>query len=51
MAAGGEEFTQPLRRMWNRIRPRDAYRVKAVGACRFGKRAFDRRSVQKSRLA
>jgi len=49
--AGSKELPQPLGRVRNRIGPRDAERVEAECAGRFGQRALGRGRCQKSRLA
>jgi hypothetical protein len=51
MNAGGEEFPQLRRGVRDGVGPRDAERVEAVRACRFGQRGFDGGGCQKSRLA
>jgi hypothetical protein len=52
MGAFGEELAQPLRRLRDRIRPRDADRIEALVARSLDERGLERRAiVQKSRSA
>jgi hypothetical protein len=52
MGAFGEELAQPLRRLRDRIRPRDADRIKTMVARGLDERGFERCGlVQKSRSA
>jgi hypothetical protein len=49
--AFGQEGAQPLGRLRNGIRPRDADDVEALGASARDQRRFDRLRCQKSRSA
>jgi hypothetical protein len=53
MGAFGKEALEPLRRLRDRIRPRNSDNVKAVGARGFDQRRLESRCavVQKSRSA
>jgi hypothetical protein len=52
MRTVGDEFFEPLARLRDFVRPRNAERVEAVGACGFGQRLLELNGVaQKSRSA
>jgi hypothetical protein len=52
MGAFGQEMPQPIQRLWDRVRPRDADDVEAALACGARKRRFERGGIiQKSRSA
>jgi hypothetical protein len=52
MGAFGQEMPQPLQRLGNRVRPRDADDVEAVLVRGVGERSLERRRIaQKSRSA